>query len=466
MSKASFNQGVRWLAILSLVAIPVNYLRTWMFSNSISGAELVASFAVLMMITQGAITFLVIGGGASVAKVYVELEEEQQLAFFSSFLVINFLLLVIVLLLISMISSRIDFLSGIGQGYSLFQILVLIFLSSMSAIGIAFQLAQKKYVYFSVLSNLWAYISFFASIILFLGVWENDDFIFYAYVAYGLVSFTVFSWSFRYELKLNTVSFSILWKKREDLVPTYVNSISSYLFLYFDQIIVLSRVGSLQLAAYFLASQIGMLIRYIPDKLALLYMPDFSTDISAKRTDKIVERYHRFGRYVTAYSLVVFCGLLLGADFIPYIFGEWVTGYISIIILFSLASSVSVLGGINSTLIIAAGAARIFLFSNVLLVSIQIIAALLLVSEYGVLGVVLSRVFVAILGQVMNLFIIRRLFLSDFNYGAYYYLFFILIVFVCILELLEIGSPKLICFVLAIISIARLWFLRRSNALS
>lgn len=189
---------------------------------------------------------------------------------------------------------------------------------------------------------------------------------------------------------------------------------SIVLFLYekVDQLVLLRYIDIEALSIYFALLKIALLIKLIPKIINTSSIPVFSSLLVNKQNkelNNIVNKNLSLNFYLglIVSSLILFCYPVI-FDFI-----NLNTSYLNILILLLLTFQFSITSIIYDSLLNAAGKPGILLTNSILSILIQLALIFYLISDFGLLGVVIAKLFASIFGQYFLFLSVRKSKLID-----------------------------------------------------
>lgn len=414
MSK--LKAGILITTILSVLSLPLSYMRNWLLSQF--GEIVVADFAIILMISSVIGTFFLFGASTVYSMYLPKIDEKsKQINFIISSSLISLALLLIgsVLFFCFPVFSMSLMNNDKDISKAIFNIIFFIFVFGIGQLIMYSLIGLQKY-------KISAYLNFTQPIVVVVFL-----FLVYFYDAQTILedSFSILIllisciWvinslvgvgSIFHKEKVNYFWFlpNGFWKQA---IYVHLGTVLTFLYSYVDQILVLSYLGKKELATYFLTIQVARLVNFISLKLLQVFQSSFASTLKEKTVDgtlKLKKIYNKISRYNLFISFCIAVLLVLFGSDIMSIFSKSMNFNNEYLFFLVLIFFIGSQAGIHSQVIQAKEKNELFFFNNVVIVLIQVFLSLLLVENYGVLGIIFARLISTIWAQFSLAIILNK----------------------------------------------------------
>lgn len=456
-SKSKLASGALWTSVLTLISMPLAYLRNW-FGAQI-GDGVIGNYATMMILFNIVITFFLFGGITTYSTYLPKIKlKEDKFRFITTSATISLFILMVASTIILMCPEILQAILKVNLPYSdVILIVVMINSIGVGQIGLYSLAGLRKYSLSAPLANL----QLFFIVILF-----SCGFFFFREVmlsrSFCIIAFLIITvW-----LTIACIGLKVtcretapakgfflpsgFWKQS---IFVHLSTVLTFSYGYIDQILVLGKLGTNQLAKYFLTLQLAQLVSIITIKIGQVLLSSFSSYLKSDSVEaqrRLVNEYNSVAKLCLFISFSISTFLILfGFDVLKLFksatpFNK-IEFYLLVVAFFS-----SCLGSVNSMVIIAKEKNQWFFINNLVIVLLQVILAVILVDLYGVLGIIIARLFVCSIAQIFMAFIMY------FHCNLQFYRplrFFMLLITLCLLSILSQAELAVISRLVTYVSV-------------
>ncbi|EIA0804349.1 hypothetical protein ACFJZ3_002544 [Vibrio vulnificus] len=443
------RNGAFWVSIISLLAMPFAYYRSWILNQIDSTGELLGLFALLLVFIELAITMSIFGGASSLANYIPKISgNNNRFRFIFSFSIVS-ILFSLIFLLVLRDHRVIDFLSlsdiyenNVGELFFLTILLVI------SQIGIYCLNGFFKFRLSSFLSNIQVvFVCFYLTVVYFYQT-EIDNqtaikqimyLIISVYVLVSVVSF----------VKINFFSVSSVIG-RFCYFPTgffkfsifmHGNTFCTMVYLTADRIILASKFGLSTLAMYYVFSQIAEVIRFIPNKIGQVLLASFSKMENSLSGEELKSSYKEVIENIVLISSVITISIIIFSSQISGFFNYSSKENILMLNLLTIFTCIGAIGPVNAMLVMSKEKSVDYFLNSIFQIASQLVFIFTTIDELGIYSVVFGKGIGIIFAQFGLLFILR--FRLKLNFASlplsYYACQFICIINAVLVYMFEIN---------------------------
>ena len=444
--------GAKWTVILSIVAMPIGFATSIILARI--SPEALGIYGLLSIFIIFVTTFILFGGSNVIIKYLPEIDKDKKVSFLISYILIVFLIAIFAIGLIYFYPQALEFL--FGQAFPLNMLKYLIIFIPIIILYFVFDFTLNGLMEIKtsvVIRQIAVYGNFIMFSILFLfyrdffrdHLWMiifGLSFVFYAVL--GLLAFSLttkkmkimglnkrisqnydsecsrvndkgevasrqLSWSFRITLKLKNLKPYLPKKFWSFTLFVHLSTITYFASDKIDQLFILSYFSIRELGLYYPALGAAMLIRFIPMLLGSVLLPTFSNLLASNEIALIQKGYREVVRYNTLMVVPAALFCIFFSRQIMGIFGEaYVQNHLVLVVLASFFSVTSI-GVVNNSLIIAKGRTGIYLLGQIITPIFGFILMFLLINKLGVLGLAIGKGAMFALWQVTSIVIVTML---------------------------------------------------------
>lgn len=443
--------GAKWTVILSLIAMPIGYTINIILGHI--SPEALGIYGLLNIFIISVTTFILFGGENVIIKYIPEIEKGKKVSFLASYILIIFLIAMFAIGLIFYYPQILEFVFGHDFPLNLLPYLIIfipvilifsVFDSALiglmeikTSVILRYITTFGNFIMFSILflfykdffrDHLWMIIfglSFVFNIVSGLfalsltlkimkitslkSLSKNRDCESSQVNNEDEVASCNTSWSFRIASKIKNFSIYLPVKFWSFALFVHLSTIIYFISDKMDQLFILGYFSIRDLGLYYSALQTAMLIRFVPMLLGSVLLPTFSNLIASKELGLIQKGYREVVGYNT---LIVVPASLFCIFFSKEVLGLFGVGYEqNHLVLVILASffSVTSIGVVNNSLIIAKGRAEIYLVGQIITPIFGFILMFLLINKLGILGLAIGKGAMFALWQFTSIVIVTKL---------------------------------------------------------
>ena len=465
-----FRSGVIFVTLLAIISLPLSYYRNWLLS--LVSADAVSTYAILLLISSVVSTFLMFGGSVVYSTFLPKItKKSDQLGFIISSTALSciftFIFLFILLIFPNIVISWLpENLSITINQLRLTSIFIVCF--AVGQVIIYSLTGLREYKISALLTNLQIVaISVFLTVSMFFFPKLMKDNAFTALII--LLSFVWLIVSvygvFRLYNSLGKVfKFYFPTGYWNQAIYAHFGTVLTFLYNYIDQILVLTFLGTKDLAQYFLTLQLARLVSFVPQKLSAVFQTSFSSLLSQDSADVAIQLpnlYNKIAKNCLFLSFGISSFLILFGSGVLQLFGKNMSFNSLFLSLLVLRYLIGCFGSTHSMMILAHEKNSIFFWSNTVVVFVQLILSLALVKSFGVLGIISAQLISCIIGQFNLALILHKKCNVGFYKPLYFFCCIFSAVFLLFISLSDFGYPlRIVLFVITNISIM---FLLRIN---
>jgi O-antigen/teichoic acid export membrane protein len=398
------------LAILAALTLPVSYGRNWLLSHQPNGSLLLGAYAQLMILNQLVATFLVFGSASVFNHFVPKLPTPEQRG---SFLLGNALLTglcVTIACCVAMLApgaTRLAFgdLHPPREDTLLICGIVVVAASTVVVAAVG-GLGHFKVV--GIYENLFLLVPLLGLISVSgsAGVTQFVSKLGWIWVGWLLISSLVLFFGFvRPKCRFTSVGPKLPPGYWHFGGAIYLTTAITFMYQYFDQILISTFLSTAKLGEFFVVSQIAQLVVFVPQKLSQFTLHEFSKQSELASVERTYYRAATLSIWtVSAIAAIV----IAGAPLVAKLFANTVTleGERALILL-AAGCSASALGALNAMLILSRRQTKLFIVNNLFLIAAQVAVNFVLIPRLGIQGAVLARTVAIALGQTGLYLIVR-----------------------------------------------------------
>lgn len=413
LKKVSIRGGL-WVLALSILAIPLSYVRTWLLGQVGDDGLVLGTYAVVMIFFNVVTTFAILGGASVMTGLLPKQQTDTAKAnLAASYAVLSIGMAAALLAAIFMVppftdlvfsnqdahAQRIWFV-GLGIAVVVSQLVIYI-LSGLMHFRLVAVLSQLQLLVVSAVAAV--------SVFLDPKILEQNA-IPVLVVTIGLAHLIIALVGARSIARAlprpqSVVSYPKGFWRFSGFV--HLNTLATFAYTNIDQLIVATWIGTRELGAYFALLQIAMLITFIPMRIGQVMLSSFSNLVGSGNYEDLGRAYQKLCRLILMLSTPIAFALILFSQSIAALFGDWLVEQHHYLILLAAAIYVGAIGSINAMLVLAHERSFLYAINSAVMISLQLGISLIFIEQYGVWSVIFGKA-AAILSAQIGLFCIIR----------------------------------------------------------
>lgn len=405
--------GVLFFSFFSILSLPLGYLRNWLLSKI--SVEAVSAFALINILIGLISTFFIFGATNVYSTFLPKIDEKAKQFQFVVSSYVNSIVLMLVMFLIfyylyPYLPKEIIGELRISNWWIMF---FFTFFFGLAQVAVSALIGLREYKLSACLSNsqIFAVTTFLLLVLggyfsYFKGNELNSFFLLIGSVWCIVFCTAIFALSKKLPVSFKWFLPQGYWSQA---IFIHLGTILTFLYLYVDQIIVLSYLGANELAQYFLIVQIASLVTFIPIKLGNVFQSTFASLLRCNGKDEnaqLTKQYHKVAKYTLlltfsiALTFILFNKEVLGLFANKIALNNW---WFSLLILRYFIGS---LGNVHAMIIIAKEKNRSYFTMNAIMVLLQIILSVLFVTRYGILGIIIAFIITTVVAQINLIYLL------------------------------------------------------------
>ncbi|MBS8240733.1 hypothetical protein DYI22_09440 [Marinobacter lipolyticus] len=396
--------------LMVALVLPLSYFRTAMLGQQPDGADLIATLATTLLISQFATSICIFGTPLSYSRFYPTMNKAKRawLANYIFRISLALMLFGFFLTLFSYIFNFKDAVAYKSLSQSTVLLLVLAYFSLSGFLEIyAQRLAgyEKNLVYQLYVNHQVFSLSAILFCLWLFGLNVSVDSLLVVLVLIKImVLLLVLSNDPLGKSELVDVIKPEMEEIRSFLRYSYFSGVISFVYMRIDQIYILLFFDKKSLAGYFVSVTIAQLVTFLPKQMSHVILRYF---VKIKGQDEY-RRYIVVGGLTIGLSVFVFT-LIYGLNelILPF-FGSWAASYSEILVLLSLVGLLGCLGPVNSMYSLAKSEARLHFFNSMALILVQVFSIALLAPLYGIKGLIAAKALATLSGQLGLTYIVSK----------------------------------------------------------
>jgi O-antigen/teichoic acid export membrane protein len=402
------------VTLTSAASIPLVYYRNWILGQIGETAEVVGTFAVILLFSQIVITFVLFGDSSVLTNFLPKIERgDDKSDFLFTYGLISLVGAAAFVILMNLFPSLISFL--IHKPVDMMTLRALSFLAPIIVLSqvVIFSLAGlMQFGLSSVLSQtqlsfvcIMATTAFF-----FFPLYLQEHAVLIFAVTVGVANLAVISIGTTHVLRSISCFIPRLrlpagfWKFS---VFGHLNSFTMFAYQSIDQIFVLTTLGTKELGGYFVLWQCAQLIVFVPARISKVMLASFSHLVGNGNHNDLPRVYLKLCRIMLILSTPLALLMILFSQPIARIFGDWSAERHLYLLLLASALQIGSIGTVNSMLILSKERTGMFLATNCVQIVLQLVITFNFIDDYGVYAVILGKA-AGIASAQVGLFLIVR----------------------------------------------------------
>ena len=431
----NLKSGIFWMTVFSVIAIFIGFLRNYILSDNFAKTDVLGSYALVMLFFNAIMTFGLFGGSSLVSTLIPkEINFKKKIEIFYNNIYISLILSIFIFGLIYLNPSVLSIVFSDKIDFFIYKrSIVLIPIVIISQMCIFWLQGNLNFKTSSFLSQC----QIFAFTLVIMLSYLNDSFkeliirnpyLFFVYLIL-IINVLIIIFVFKTEklpfVSINKLNFPKLNFFRLGF-NLYLGTILTFIYLYYDQIMITKFIGLKELGFYFLILQLVDLIRFIPQRLGQIFLASFARMIGDDDRISFQNIYKKSSENLLLLNLIISIGLIVSSKLLFNIFNIDYSKYGIIFMLLILVRNISGLGVINSMIILSKEKSRLFLYNSFLLICFQTLIIYFTIEAYGILSVVIAQLVSTITGQLGLWLIIKRNF-AEINISKLFFANIILV---------------------------------------
>lgn len=309
LDNKNLRSGIIVTSLFSILAAPLAYVRNWLLS--LFGSDVVANFAIILLITNLVNTFFIFGASTVFSTFIPKLKsKKKQSKFIISSIGLSLILTVVGLLLTSLFPNLIF--KVLPNSFDLHQyFMYLAIFVIIYGLSISFNFALvglKKYRLSAFFNSNQTFIIVIA--LSFIYVFNREYLMNESFQTFVIILCAVWSINLIFSIRAikKEIGITFQWYLPEGFwnqaIYAHLGTILSFAYVYIDQLLVLGYIGKLELAAYFLITQIARLVNFLTLKLTQVFHTSFAVQLSGKSKASSVDLIHLY-KEVAKYTIFI-----------------------------------------------------------------------------------------------------------------------------------------------------------------
>lgn len=405
-----------------LLGMIASYLNTYLASRVGDSSDILSFYAFVLLVIQTISTFSIYGGSSAFSQNLGALgDKKKRNSFFTTIALLSTLLFILtVIVFVSIPSLYSDY-----QIANVKTIILLLLLSFFFQFFVSVLPSLKRYVEFSLLFSI-VPISFSFFLVFILNTKININYQLYSY--YYLVSVLTIASIYSGYLSLKSISVEKISitefiDNAKKAIYIHLITVLSFLYLSFDQYLILYLMGSSIFTLYFVTLQVGQVARFLPIRLGQLFLSSFSDLIGSGKEKELVKSYRKSAYIVLCSTHLIALWIIALSEKIEHIFPKILSGNSLYVEYVAVTIAIGALGPVNSMLVLALKRSKDFLLVNVTVFVIHLVFFICFYQSIGLMSIYLSKFVSMIYGQFGNLKIITTRWMNFPNDVLKTYLF-------------------------------------------
>ena len=412
--KGRAAQGAIWISLTSAISMPLAYYRNWVLSRTGADGEVLGTYALLLILVQVVVTFVLFGGGSAVTNFLPRIERrEKKAAFLLGYGAISIGSAAIFMVMLTIWPDVLAWLTRKEiDTITLITFVLLTPVVILSHTAIFFLTGLMQFKLSSLLGMLQVcLVSVVATVgLVFMPGLMAAHSLFVLTSTLGVAHLTIFFFGGRRVLMLiKSLAFKTYFPKGFWRFAAYVHVSTVTFFIYqnIDQLFVLAVLGVKELGVYFVMLQCAQLITLLPQRIGQVMLSSFSHLRAMEEHEVLKHGYVKLCRMILILSTSVALSLAFLSEPISGLFGEFCQAKHKYLISLAVAINIGSLGSVNSMLVMSKERTGYFMVNSFLLIGIQVIVTWILMSWLGTYGAIIGKAAGIVAGQIGLFSIVR-----------------------------------------------------------